>query len=136
MPPRGSLSSELITFTVLAPADTLVLASDSVVVAPVEPGTSAPLVVRLDSRSPPGPLGSRPVVYEITRPTGDPVSVVLSGNVLIDTLTTEADGTASLTVSRVAGTPVPDSVFVEVRASRTRGAVVPGSGQRFIVLYQ
>jgi hypothetical protein len=132
----GSLSSELIAFTVLAPADTLLLASDSVVVAPVEPGTSAPLVVRLDSRSPPGPLSSRPVVYEITRPTGDPVSVVLSGNVLIDTLTTGQDGTASLTVSRVAGTPVPDSVFVEVRASRTRGAIVPGSGQRFIVLYQ
>jgi hypothetical protein len=47
-----------------------------------------------------------------------------------------SDGTAGITVSRVAGATVSDSVFVEVRASRTRGAPVPGSGQRFILLFQ
>ncbi len=132
----GSLSSELVVFTVLAPADTLVIVGDSVVTAPAEPGTSPALQVRLDSFNPPGALGSRPVVFEITRPTAEPLAVILPGGVLIDTLTTVSEGTAEVTVSRVAGTPVPDTVLVEVRASRTRGAVVPGSGQRFIVLFQ
>jgi hypothetical protein len=132
----GSLSSELVTFTVLAPADTLILVGDSVVTAAAEPGTTPPLTVRLESFNPSGVLGSRPVIYEITRPTGTPLAVTLPGNVLIDTLTTAADGTAGVTVSRVAGTPVPDTVLVEIRASRTRGAAVPGSGQRFIVLFQ
>ena len=30
----------------------------------------------------------------------------------------------------------PDSAIVEVSAFRTRGAVVPGSGQRFIIHFQ
>lgn len=132
----GSLSSELVSFTVLAPADTIVLVSDSIVPAPADPGTAGPLVVRLDSFDPAGPLQNRPVIFEITRPTAEPFTVTLPGGVVIDTLTTAADGTASVIVTLTAGAPVPDSVFVEVRASRTRGDVVPGSGQRFIVLYQ
>lgn len=131
----GSLSSELISFSVLAPADTLLLVGDSVVTAAPEPGT-ATLTTELQSFSPPGVLASRPVIYEITRPTATPLAVTLPGGVLIDTLTTGADGRASVTLSRDLATAVPDSVFVEIRASRTRGAVVPGSGQRFIVLFQ
>ena len=132
----GSLSSELISLSVIAPADTVVLEGDSIVVTPATPGLTAPLTVRLESFSPPGVLGTRPVVFEITRPTATPLAVTLPGGVLIDTIATGADGRAAITVSRVTTEAVPDSVFVEVRASRTRGAVVPGSGQRFIVLFQ
>jgi hypothetical protein len=132
----GSLVGELVELSVIARADTLGLVGDSVVVAAAEPGVTPPLTVLLQSFDPAGPLDARPVVYEITRPTAQPLAVTLPGGVLIDTLATSADGTVGPLVSRVPGTPVPDTVFVEIRASRTRGAVVPGSGQRFIVLFQ
>lgn len=133
----GSLSSEFVSFTVLAPADTIIIEGDSVVIAPADPGVTPPLVVRLESFNPPGALGSRNVIYEITRPVTEPFAATLPGGVLLDTVQTDADGRVTATaVSRVPGAPVPDTVIVEVRASRTRGAPVPGSGQRFIVLYQ
>jgi hypothetical protein len=41
-----------------------------------------------------------------------------------------------MTLSRIAGLAAPDTAIVTVRAARTRGAAVPGSGQRFLVLFQ
>ena len=53
------------------------------------------------------------------------------------TATTGSDGTVTnIVLSRVAGTPPPDTAIVEVRATRSAGAIVPGSGQRFIVVFQ
>jgi hypothetical protein len=134
----GPLTSELVGFTILAPADTLIIVGDSIISVPAVPGTTGALVVRLETfRPPPGPLASRPVVYEITGPSEALASVVLPGGVVIDTLQTGADGTVSgVTLSLVTGAVAPESTVVEVRASRTRGAVVPGSGQRFIVRYE
>jgi hypothetical protein len=134
----GSLSSDLLQFNVIAPADTLIIVGDSVIAVPVEPGVTQPLVVRLESFHPPSVLDSRPVVYEITRPVGgDPPVVVLSGGVQAVTSTTGGDGTVSTVVlSRTPGTIAPDTTTVEVRATRTRGTAVPGSGQRFIVVFQ
>jgi hypothetical protein len=134
----GSLASGVITFTVIARADSLVLVGDSVVT--VAPGvlSSTPLVVQVQSFSPPGPLPSWPVIYQVTSPPDvGPHTVELPGGVLQDTLTTGPDGAvASVTLNRVNGTTQPDTAIVEVRAFRTRGGVVPGSGQRFIVLFQ
>jgi hypothetical protein len=135
----GSLSSERIDFSVLAPADTIIIVGDSVFVIPigVDPPVSANLVIRLESRSPVGPVGSRPVIYQITQPVAGATPVVqLTGGVQSDTVTTAADGTAPIALSAVVGQTPPDTAIVEVRAHRTRGAVVPGSGQRFIVLFQ
>jgi hypothetical protein len=134
----GSLASGLITFTVIARADTLILIGDSVFT--VGPGVPAspPLVVQLQSFSPAGPLPSWPVVYAVTTPPDvGPHTVELPGGVLVDTLTTGTDGAvSSVTLNRVNGTTQPDTGIVEVRAFRTRGAPVPGSGQRFIILFQ
>ena len=132
----GSLNSELITFAVVAPADTLVLPGDSVLTVPAGTGTSSDMVTRLDSFNPPGALPGRRVIYAITSPdpAAAPAAVVFSTGAVADTLTTGADGTAAAVLS-VIGAP-PDTVIVEARATRTRGAVVPGSGQRFIVLFQ
>jgi hypothetical protein len=136
----GSLSSELITFSVVAAADTLVLATDSVLTVAPGVAVSGPLTTRLDSRltNPPSPLSGRAVTYAITSP--DPAvtapTVFLPGGVVADTLITGTDGTAAPTLTVVAGVTPPDTVIVDVRAVRTRGAVVPGSGQRFIVLFQ
>jgi hypothetical protein len=135
----GSLTSDRITFTLLAPADTIIVVSDSVFVIPIaaDPPVVANLVVRLESRSPVGPVGSRPVIYQITQPVAGVVPVVqLAGGVQSDTISTLADGTATIALSMVTGQIPPDTAIVEVRANRTRGAAVPGSGQRFIVLFQ
>jgi Bacterial Ig-like domain (group 2) len=135
----GSLTSERIDFSVLAPADTIIIVGDSVFVIPIgaDPPVSANLVVRLESRSPVGPVGSRPVIYGITQPVAGATPVVeLAGAVQSDTVTTATDGTAAIALSSVIGQTPPDTAIVEVRANRTRGSVVPGSGQRFIVLFQ
>ena len=134
----GGLSSALITFAVVAPADTLLISGDSVVAAIRTDPSSPPLTTQLQSFNPAGPLEGRGVIYAITSP--DPAattpSVLLAGNVVADTLVTASDGTASATLSVVPGGTPPDTVIVTVRAERTRGAAVPGSGQRFIVVYQ
>ena len=132
----GSLRSPIITFAVVARPDSLVLAGDSVVTVPVGTTTSPGLVTRLDTFSPAGPVASRRVVYGITSPdpAAAPPPVVFPGGVAADTVLTGGDGTATATVTAVA-TP-PDTVIVQVRAARLRGTEVPGSGQRFVVVFQ
>jgi hypothetical protein len=139
----GSLASERVPFNVIARADTLIIVGDSVVVVPAaaEPPVPAALPVRLESFNPAGPLASRPVIFEIVQPVPGTTPVVqLAGGVQSDTLTTSADaatlGTATGQLTRVAGQTAPDTAIVQVRANRTRGAPVPGSGQRFIILFQ
>ena len=134
----GSLASELETFTVIARADTLILTGDSVITVPAGVTASAPLLVQLQSFSPAGPLPSRPVVYTVTSPPDvGPHTVELPGAVLTDTVLTGTDGAvSSVTLNRVNGTTQPATAIVEVRAFRTRGEAVPGSGQRFTVNFQ
>jgi Big-like domain-containing protein len=64
----GSLASELVTFNVIIPADTLVITGDSVLT--VAPGVTAsvPLLVELRSLPTDDPLPSLPVVYAVTSP--------------------------------------------------------------------
>ena len=134
----GSLASELETFTVIARADTLVITGESVITVPAGEAASAPLLVQLQSFSPAGPLPSRPVVYTVTSPPDvGPHTVELPGAVLTDTVLTGTDGAvSSVTLNRVNGTTQPATAIVEVRAFRTRGEAVPGSGQRFTVNFQ
>ena len=132
---EGLLASGLVQFTVVGLADTLIV-TDSVLT--VGPGivASPPLVARLENPSAPGVgLPDRPVAYAVLSPVDG--SVVLSTGALADTVTTGTDGAVStLTLNRVTGFAQPDTAFVDVRAFNTLGAPVPGSGQRFIVLFQ
>ncbi|HJR17583.1 MAG TPA: Ig-like domain-containing protein [Gemmatimonadales bacterium] len=131
----GSLASQRIPLTVIARADTLVLAGDSVVIVAPEATASAPLVVQLLSFSQPDPLAARPVVYTLTSPPDvGPHSVEFPGGVLVDTIST--DGSQGLPLNRVPGIASPDTAFVQVRSYRASGADVPGSGQRFLVIFQ
>jgi len=133
----GSLGSALIVFAVVPPADTLIITGDSIVDVPPETPTSPPLGTRVESFNPAGPLPGRGVIYAITSP--DPTTatptVTLSGGVVVDTIKTGADGTAATALTVLTGSTPPDSVIVEIRTKRTRGAEVPGSGQRFIVRF-
>jgi hypothetical protein len=134
----GSLSSAVLTFTVVAAADTLVIPGDSVFTVPAGVSNTAPLVVQLRTFTPAAGLPSRPVIYTVTSPPDvGPHTVELPGGVLADTVLTGTDGAvSSVTLIRVNGTTQPDTAIVEVRAVRASGAAVPGSGQRFIVLFQ
>jgi hypothetical protein len=134
----GSLSSELVTFTVIARADTLLISGDSVLTVPPGVTASAPLLTQLRSFVPDDPLPSRPVIYAVTSPPDvGPHTVELPGAVLADTVLTGTDGAvSSVTLNRVNGTTQPDTAIVVVQAFRTRGEAVPGSGQRFIILFQ
>jgi hypothetical protein len=134
----GSLSSAIITFAVIPPADTLALAGDSVFTLPAGTTVSPALLTRLQSFHPAGALPGRGVIYAITSPdpsAGAP-GVTLVNGLVVDTVLTGSDGTASNALSVVTGATPPPSVIVEVRAQRTRGAAVPGSGQRFTVQFQ
>jgi hypothetical protein len=133
----GSLTSSLVTFTVIARADTLIV-TDSVFT--VAPGivASAPLVALIRSNSPAAPLPSWPVIYTVVSPPDvGPHTVELPGGKLVDTVSTGTDGAVSgVTLNRVNGTTQPATAIVEVRSFRTRGDIVPGSGQRFTVNFQ
>jgi hypothetical protein len=133
----GQLASSLVQFTVIPRADTLIVIDSVLTVAPGVPA-SAPMVAYLQSHNPTAVLPERPVVYAITSPPDvGPHTVELPGGVLTDTVNTGTDGAVStVTLNRVSSIAQPDTAIVEVRAFRTRGAPVPGSGQRFIDIFQ
>jgi hypothetical protein len=92
----------------------------------------------VESFSPAGPIEGRSVIYTLTSPdpATTPPTVGLLNGLSEDTAVTAADGTiTAMTLNRLPGLTAPDTAIVTVRATRTRGAVVPGSGQRFIVLF-
>lgn len=135
----GTLVSSLVTFTSLARVDTLqIIPPDSSRVA-AGASSSDPLVVELDSLNPLSPVASRQVIYQVVLPLfGQPGdTVALTGGGLTATATTGADGRpiSPVTLNRVTGQASPDSAQVEVRSERPSGALVPGSGQRFIVRF-
>jgi hypothetical protein len=133
----GSLASSLVSFTVTARADTLIVTDSVFTVAPGV-AASAPLVAKVQSFSPAGPLPSWPVIYTVISPPDvGPHTVELPGRVLVDTVRTGTDGAVSgVTLNRVNGTTQPATAIVEVRSFRTRGGAVPGSGRRFTVNFQ
>ena len=132
----GNLSSGLVQFSVIARADTLIVTDSVFTVAPGGPA-SPPLVAQLQSFNPAGALPDRPVVYAIIDPPEViPHLVELPGGVLTDTVNTGTDGAVSSVTLNRAALAQPDTAIIEVRAFRTRGAPVPGSGQRFIVIFQ
>jgi hypothetical protein len=87
-------------------------------------------------------LAGRAVIFEITRPVfGDPAArtVELTGTgALADTVASGGDGLPQtpVTLSRIEGLTAPDTVEVSVRAHHRSGALVAGSGQRFVVVFE
>ncbi len=129
----GLLASGLVQFTVIARADTLIV-TDSVFTVAAGVPASPLLVSQLQSFSPAGPLADRSVVYTMISPLD--ATVTLPGGALTGSFTTGTDGAvSSVTLNRV-NSAQPVTAIVEVSATRTRGAAVPGSGQRFTVTFQ
>lgn len=136
----GSLAGGLATIRVEARADTLILVGSGADTVAADATESDPLVTRLESFAPPGPLAQRDVIYEVTDPAFADTAlrtVELSGGGLVDTVQTISDGTPSpiVTLRRITGRTAPASVTVAVRAVQRRGTPVPGSGQAFTVTF-
>jgi hypothetical protein len=133
----GSLTSAQFSLTAIARADTLVIVSDSVIIVPAGAPASGSLAVELLSFTQAGPLPDRPIVYTVTSPPDVGAhSVEFPGGVLIDTISTGTAGDGGGVVLNRTGIVSPDTAIVQVRSYRRSGADVPGSGQRFIVLFQ
>lgn len=123
-----------------ARADTLIVPGPLRDTVPADATDSDPLVVRLESFDPPGALAGRPVIFTVVEPafpTPDERTVELPNAALVDTAATGPEGTPSpeVRLRRRAGFTAPDSAIVETRAHQARGALVPGSGQRFVIYF-
>ena len=134
----GNLPSEPVPFDVFARVDTVIIVSAAVDTLPiVEPPPVAALTVQLQTFSPAGPVSGGSVIFEITSPAAGPPAVVqLTDGVQSATVTTAADGNATIEIGAVPGEVPPDTAIVQVRAERLGGEAVPGSGQQFIILFQ
>lgn len=137
----GSLASELVSFTIRAAPDTLIVPEPNELDVAAGAAASDPLLPRLESFTPAGPVSGASITFAIIDPVfGDPAerTVELTGGTLETTTTTGALGTptAQIRVERVAGQTAPATVVVEVTAQRKNGEPVPGSGQQFIVRFQ
>jgi hypothetical protein len=136
----GPIVSDLINFTVTATPDTLIVPEPATL--DVAPGVAAsdPLLPRLETLDPSVPVPGASLTFRIIDPvfaTPEDRTVELTGGVLERTVATGSLGTpsAEIRVHRVTGTTQPATATVEVTASLTGGAPVPGSGQQIVVRF-
>jgi hypothetical protein len=137
----GNLTSDLVSFSVVPAAESLLIISpDTVHVLSTDPQSVA-LITELDTLNPTGPLSGRQIVYLIASIWGVGASATLNGGFDTIVVVTGTDGRPSTNVVVVPGTIRPDSMIVEVRAyrpssfSRPTPVFIPGSGQQFIVKF-
>ena len=138
----GTLTTQFYTLTIVARADSIVMPADSVLTVGADETASTPLLPALTSENPVGPTANHRVIFTIVQPTFADTTGVQNVKLPNGTLTQTAvtalpDGTPSgIVVSRVTGRTAPDSVYVSVTSFQSSGAPVPGSGQRFLVLFE
>ena len=138
----GNLRSNPLAIRVLAAADSVRASSATIdTLAPADTASAPLAVTLLDLHTVVGqasPLAGRPVTFTIVDPAfGSPgvATAVLTNDSLVQTATTAAGGSASVTVKRK-GAVQPDSVVVLARALRATGSVIAGSPVRFVVRFQ
>jgi hypothetical protein len=131
---------ENLAFTLTAPADTLLLTGPDSVTANIDSvGTQITGLVLQGGTPLVGVLG-RPVSFTIVDPAGvDSPTVVLTSSFSLrvrDSTFTDLNGLAgSLTVLAARGKHPPDRVVVQADALHPSGALIPGSGRRFVVRF-
>jgi hypothetical protein len=135
-----NLKTGFFTLTVEPRADTIIVPGPVEDTVAAEETASVPLVARIESFNPAGPLAGRSLIYEIVDPVFADTAqrtVQLTSGALVDTVTTATDGTPTevVAVVRREGAIPPASVSVQVRSVQRRGTPVPGSGQAFTVRF-
>ncbi len=137
----GNLRSTLDTLRIEPRADTLIVGPPDTLTVATTDQASAALVATVRSFAPDLAVAQRTLIYTIVTPAiPDPAlrPVELSNGAVADTVVTGLDGTpvTPVLVRRVAGQAAPAVVEVEVTGTRRRGTPIPGSGQRFTILFQ
>lgn len=124
-----------LTFTVRPHADTLIIpaAGDTLTVTAGD-SQSAPLQPKVATAAEAG-VQDATVIVSLLFPADS--SALLGGTVKADTLLTGSSGEPAVALRvKQHGAVRPDSAVVQVEARRPSGAVVPGSGQRILVIFQ
>ncbi len=135
------LYSSIVTFTVLARADTVIRVSPDTQTVAAADSLSTELSVRLEGGDPAAPVGGRRIVYDIVSPvfadTATRTVEFQSGGLqALPTTSSTGSPLPAPKLRRIAGRVAPDSAIVAVNVYRpSGGGTVPGSGQRFTVRF-
>lgn len=135
----GSLRSDPLDVSVLAAADTVRPGGSSVDTVTTTEIDSSPLGVVVESFnvSDTTALAERPVTFTLVSPVSPTVDIQGEAQgVVTVTRETDAEGQATVVLSRRSGTTAPDSVVIEATALRANGQTVPGSPVRLVVYFQ
>jgi hypothetical protein len=134
----GSLLSPLIDIGVHPPSDTLAIVGPDTMTVLDADTASAPLDAAVQTLNPPGGVPGTSISYVVFDSLASLGLVHFQGGGMSLRAETGTDGSplTDVTIRRTNGVAQPDSVIVEVFAFRPSQAVVPGSGQRFIVRFQ
>ncbi len=129
----AGLVSTLIQYTVRTPADSVVVPTDTLKILAADTA-SAPLLPKVVDSLGAG-LSGRTIVLTLVAPS--PATARLTDTVVTITRSSATDGTPSPVVRvRKAGVVSGDTVAVKVDARRPSGALIPGSGQKILVVVQ
>jgi len=122
----GTLRSNPVTITVIAPLDSMRVSGPDTVVVPAPDSLSDSLKIQVFG--PTGATASRKIALTITFPLGAPGLTLVPG----DTVRTGGTGLAVFQV-RASGITRPDTVVVSASALHAGGTPVPGSPLTFVV---
>jgi hypothetical protein len=130
-----------LVFKLTPPADTLALTGPDSLDATTDRTGAQIGGLELLGGAPPAGVPGRPVSFRIVDPApADSPTVVLgsaSSVRVADSTATDANGRAgSMLVVAALGRTPPDRVVVEANAYRADGALIPGSGRRFVVRFR
>jgi len=137
---KDPIISDLIPLVVTPRADTLTLTgSPRVTVNPAASGSPS-LIVAVSQKASAAPVKAFPLVYRVVEPifaSSDARTVEFPGGLLTLTACSGPSGTplAATSLNRRANQTQPDSAIVEVTAHHPDGSAVPGSGQRFTIIF-
>ena len=137
---KDPIISDFIPLVVTPKADTLTLVGAArVTVNPATSGSPS-LIVTVTQKAAATPVKAFPLIYRVIEPvfaTSDARTVEFPGRALTLTACSGPSGTplVATSLNRRANQTQPDSAIVEVTARHPDGSAVPGSGQRFTIIF-
>lgn len=134
----GGVLSDLVTLNLRGRSDTVLVTGSDTLRVPSGDTASAPLLAAIQSATPPGQgVANAVIVYQVEDTLAAAGRVRFQGGGLRLRALTGSTGepAVGVTLRRVPGIAQPDTVRVRIGATRPSGAVVPGSGQHFVVLF-
>ena len=134
----GSLGSQIITLTIRPRSDTLVVTVPTTITVPQGELVSGPLGAAVQSLNPAGGVLGTSILYEVVDSVAARGTIRFANGLLQFRAATASNGapTVPVLLTKVTDSTPPGTVLVEVSAKRPSNTLVPGSGQRFTILFQ